>query len=348
MELEGQQSAFAEADKPLSADIDERLEKLYRENLKLTEDVQSIIEGNSHGTHLLDSITILAGLRGASEEAAAMAAVSQHQSSQNSSSRSANGKLKRAPLKGGAGGKNAGASIAMTTAAMAAVPVTASLEDGELESAAPSPMRISLSANPSRLSAKDKSSRAGSIPTTREASVKIEDGAESVASSADGANSTATGKASSAGGRPTNRLVLRQGEVVFCRHDPKNYDSRKGDAPEGEGILCRVTSVIGEGKQRRYEVQDADPSGETPPPQRASVSQLIQIPETNKGLFDLGHKRKVLAEYPDTTTFYKAEVAEEWLARKAHVVERGQFVKLNFHEDDVVREVERRFVLTEK
>ena len=37
----------------------------------------------------------------------------------------------------------------------------------------------------------------------------------------------------------------------------KNFAS-KAEPPDGEGILCRVTSVIGEGKQRRYEVQDAD------------------------------------------------------------------------------------------
>nr|POE75579.1 saga-associated factor 29 [Quercus suber] len=341
VEYEGQQAALKEANKPLSGDLDEKLEKLYRENLKLAEDVQHIIEGKSHDTHLLDSIKILAAMREASEEA--MAAISQHQASQNLSSRAANGKSKRAPPKGGGGGKNGA-----VPAPAIPTPVAASLEEGEVESAAPSP-RISLGVNASRLPGKDKSSRAGSIPATRETSVKIEDGAESVASSADGANSTATGKLSSAGGRNTTRLVLRQGEVVFCRHDPKNYDAKKVEQPEGEGILCRVTAVIGEGKQRRYEVQDEeDPTGEPPKPQRASVSQLIQIPESNKGLSDLGHKRKVLAQYPDTTTFYKAEVAEEWLVKKAHVGGRGQYVKLNFQDDVTVREVERRFVLTEK
>ena len=52
-------------------------------------------------------------------------------------------------------------------------------EDGADDSAAPSP-RITLG-QASRLGAKDKSSRAGSIPATRETSVKIEDGVESVA-----------------------------------------------------------------------------------------------------------------------------------------------------------------------
>ena len=77
----------------------------------------------------------------------------------------------------------------------------------------------------------------------------------------------------------------------------------KGRAQEGEGILCRVTNVIGEGKQRRYEIQDADPdpvpgSNDLPPPYRASVAHLVPIPGENKGLQDLGKGRNVLAQYP--------------------------------------------------
>lgn len=298
--------------------------------------------------NLLDSIKILAGLREASEESLAQLASTQtHRAAAASSSRS---KPKKASSKS--------ASVAAATAAAAP-----NLPDDadEATSAAPSP-RISLTPAANRL-AKDKSSRAGSIPTTRETSVKIEDGAESVASSTDAPSSTTGGptntntnklstggggggSASSAASRPlTNRLVLSKGEIVFCRHDPKNYDPKKGEAPEGEGILCRVTAVIGEGKQRRYEVQDADTSGDPPPPQRASVSQLIQIPGGNKGLSDLGKGRGVLAQYPDTTTFYKAEVSEGW---RNGGDRGGGMVRLNFQDDEVSREVERRFVLTEK
>ena len=274
--------------------------------------------------NLLDSLKILAGLREASEEATAQSQVSQP------TQRAASGKLSRGNKKG---------SIKASTAA------APSTEDADEVSAAPSP-RISLA---NRYS-KDKSSRAGSVTATRETSVKIEDGAESVASSADGV-STATGPTTSskAGpGRPSNRLVLSKGEIVFCRHDLKNYDSKK-EAPEGEGILCQVTAVIGEGKQRRYEVQDADTSGDPPPPQRASVSQLIQIPVNNKGLSDLSKGKHVLAQYPDTTTFYKAEVSEPWRAKDGGASgEKGEWVRLNFQDDELAREVERRFVLTER
>ena len=316
IQVEAEQAALLEADKPADSTLDSRLENLYRENVKLCEEVLHILEGKSNDMNLLDSINILAGLRDASEESQ----VQQLQAPQ----RPAGGKLAR-PFKKGA------RSFAATTL---------STEDAE-EPAAPSPRF--------RLSAKDKS-RAGSLSTTREASVKAEDGAESVASSVDGA-STATGPTftvkSALGARPSNRLVLTKGEIVFCRHDPKNYDVKKGELPEGEGILCRVTAVIGEGKQRRYEVQDADTSGDPPPPQRASVSQLIQIPGSNKGLSDLLRGKHVLAQYPDTTTFYKAEVSEAWRAKDMGS-EKGATVRLNFQDDEQAREVERRFVLTEK
>lgn len=315
--------------------LDERLEKLYRENLKLCEEVQHIIEGKSNDMNLLDSIKILAGLREASE-AQETAAVQLAQGS-----RVASGKLNRGNKKGGASNK-----AAATSAATATLPS----EEIAAEPEVPSP-RLRLGTT-----TKDTKSRAGSaIPSTREVSVKIEaDGAESVASSADTSASATTktatanaygaaGTAGAAGGRATGRITLTKGEIVFCRHASIGAIKPGADPPEGEGILCRVTAVTGEGKQRRYEVQDADTTASNPPPapQRASVNQLIKIPETNSGLGNLGKGRGVLAMYPDTTTFYKAEVGEGWK-------EGGGAVRLNFQDDDVMREMERRFVLTEK
>lgn len=128
----------------------------------------------------------------------------------------------------------------------------------------------------------------------------------------------------------------------------------KTRASEGEGILCRVTSVIGEGKQRRYEIQDADPepdpvTGDLPNPYRASVAHLVPIPKSNEGLGDLSKGKGVLAQYPDTTTFYKAEVSSNWKAGAGG--ERGDFVRLRFEgeqEEGTWQEVERRFVLVDK
>jgi SAGA-associated factor 29 len=305
--------------KPSNAALDERLEKLYRENVRLCEEVQHMLQEDSDEMNLLTSLKILAALKHSSEDQMAQATVKELSSAQVEGKRTASGKLSRVK-KGGKGG--------------------AIVDDAEAE-AAPSP-RIHLSAR----TAKDKTSRQNSIPTTREASVKLEaDGAESVASSTDmpaSASTTATAAAKGSSTRTSNRLVLTKGEIVFCRHDSKTFTS-KAEPPDGEGILCRVTNVIGEGKQRRYEVQDADTSSDPPPPQRASVSQLIQIPELNRGLSDLTKGRQVLAEYPDTTTFYKADVQEAWKGDG-----KTEWVKLRFEDDEVPREVERRFVLTEK
>lgn len=297
------------------------LEKLYRENVKLSEEYTQIVNGKSHEMNLLDSIKVLAALRESSESATAQSSNSQPVQ------RNASGKLGRVNKKGNS-------SKASSTAA-----TQASREDPDDIPAAPSP-KIHL--NPSSRSTRDKPSRAGSVSHTRETSVKLEDGAESVASSADGVTaSSATGSAAAAGGsRPSNRIKLTKGEIVFCRHS--THSNTSADAPEGEGILCRVTSVIGDGKQRRYEVQDADTSIEPrPPPQRASIQQLIQIPEQNTGLPELAKGRNVLAQYPDTTTFYKAEVVEAWKSGAGDV-------RLKFEDDEMAREVERRFVLTEK
>jgi hypothetical protein len=75
-------------------------------------------------------------------------------------------------------------------------------------------------------------------------------------------------------------------------------DPKKRTNTEGEGILCRVTTVIGEGKQRRYEIIDADPDPPTPSmPYRASVNHLVPIPppSSNTTLPDLGKGKNVLA-----------------------------------------------------
>ncbi|KAL2016661.1 hypothetical protein VTK56DRAFT_3205 [Thermocarpiscus australiensis] len=77
-----------------------------------------------------------------------------------------------------------------------------------------------------------------------------------------------------------------------------------------EWMLGRVQQVLGEGKSRRYKVQDADP--DLPPDQRVeyrtSASSMIPIPAPGAELPELERGKTVLALYPDSTTFYKAEV----------------------------------------
>ncbi|GAB7366534.1 hypothetical protein MBLNU230_g8522t1 [Neophaeotheca triangularis] len=360
LEAESTQAALIEDNKPTDATLDDKLEKLYRENLKLCEEVQHILEGSSHDMPLLDSIKILAGLREASEESALAAlAVSQ------STHRSASSKNAR-PNKKSAGSLKASAS-------------TPAIDDDETPTtAAPSP-RIHLSANSRHNKTSEqtqqqpasKPSRASSLIPTRETSVKLEEGAETPHSTTTSTTPTASTKnpapadpppttapqaattttATTTSTRPP-RLSLKLNEIVFHRH--------KDPSAEGEGILCRVTSVIGEGKQRRYEIQDVDASSPNqPPPMRASVANLMQIPQTNRGLGDLAKGRQVLAQYPDTTTFYRAEVSVGWSSGVLEAAAGGEgegeegrkgLVRLRFEgeTEDILSEVERRFVLTEK
>ncbi|EKG20953.1 SAGA-associated factor 29 [Macrophomina phaseolina MS6] len=182
-------------------------------------------------------------------------------------------------------------------------------------------------------------SRSTSVGAGRETSVKVEDGNDSMDSV----------KVSTIGDR--HRLSV--GTEVFYRNKQKNT--------EGEGILCSVTSVIGEGKQRRYEIIDSDPDPSTPlQPYRASVNNLVPIPATNAGLSELPLRKNVLAVYPGTTTFYKAEVvasrAGKGLKKDGKEIGgalgelREGYVRLRFEgEDEADREmdVERRYVLPE-
>ena len=323
----------SDLEKPSDASLDDRLEVLYRENVKLSEEISHIIEGKSDDMNLLDSIKVLQGLREASEDVS----LSASQSGVRSISASAKQRGTAVPKRKSGGASSLGHDGAD--------------DDG---SAAPSP-RVSggrLTAGPG---AKDKqrgSSAQPSIASTREVSVKIEDGAESVASS-DVASagvempSNMSANGSSGSVEPANRvrLTLSVGAMVYYRN--------KGRAQEGEGILCRVTNVIGEGKQRRYEIQDADPDpgqAEGQAPYRASVSHLVPIPMSNVGLQDLPKGKNVLAQYPDTTTFYKAEVSTMWKAKDIGT-DKGDLVRLRFEgetEDTKEQEVERRFVLVEK
>ncbi|KAF2470241.1 uncharacterized protein BDR25DRAFT_288052 [Lindgomyces ingoldianus] len=188
----------------------------------------------------------------------------------------------------------------------------------------PSP-KVMINTTKDRLM-KQVGSRASSVPAVRESSVKVED--------AEGADQT---KAHD----PKPRLTV---------HTEVLYRNNKSRSLEGEGILCRVTSVIGEGKQRRYEIIDSDPDPPVPAqPYRASVNHLIPIPpaNTNASLADLKTGKHVLALYPGTTTFYKAEVVAGWSAKGIP----EEYVRLRFEgEDEADREmnVERRFVLPDR
>jgi SAGA-associated factor 29 len=107
-------------------------------------------------------------------------------------------------------------------------------------------------------------------------------------------------------------------------------------------MLGKVQQVLGEGKSRRYKVQDADP--DLPPDQRVeyrtSASSMIPIPASGVELPELEKSKTVLALYPDSTTFYKAEVmAADPVAGKVSLRFEGE-------ENNVTLQlVDRRFVV---
>lgn len=147
------------------------------------------------------------------------------------------------------------------------------------------------------------------------------------------------GTPSEASERPSKpKIVYAQNEeVAFKRKTPAKPE-------EQDWILGKVSRVIGEGKSRRYEVEDPFPDTTNPGPvmYKSSASQMVPIPPEGAPLEDYEIGKRVLALYPDTTTFYRAEV-------KA-MLNGGKEVQLLF-EDEAAGElkvVTRRLVLDHK
>ena len=88
------------------------------------------------------------------------------------------------------------------------------------------------------------------------------------------------------------------------------YHLPKAKQADAEWIQCNVVRVIGDYPKQRYEVQDPEPDehGNLSQMYKANASSLILIPEDSAGLPPLAPGTQVLARYPETTTFYKAEV----------------------------------------
>jgi SAGA-associated factor 29 len=136
------------------------------------------------------------------------------------------------------------------------------------------------------------------------------------------------------------KVVFAVGEeVAFKRKIPGKMD-------EQDWIQGIVTRVIGEGKSRRYDVQDPFPEGAATKPgeftYKSSASQMVPIPPAGTPLGDYELGKAVLALYPETTTFYRAEV-------KA-MLDGGANVQLLFEDEaaGALKIVERRMVLDHK
>lgn len=202
-------------------------------------------------------------------------------------------------------------------------------DNGNMDSSAAASPKVSIPAT-SRLKGTSTNSRAGSVPAGRETSVKVEDSANNAPPLESGIDI-----------RDRSRLTVGM-EVL--------YRKKAKDSSDGEGILCVIHSIIGEGKQRRYEIRDVDPDSAESIPYRAGLQQMTPIPPAGMTLPDLPLKKGVLALYPQTETFYKAEVVPA-LKKGSGGGETGTpvgYVRLKFEgEEELGKEldVERRYVL---
>ncbi|KAF4968941.1 hypothetical protein FZEAL_10321 [Fusarium zealandicum] len=132
-------------------------------------------------------------------------------------------------------------------------------------------------------------------------------------------------------------------KVIFSKGDAVAFKPRALNGDQiSDWILGEVAAVLGEGKSRRYKVLDIEPEDQSKQKEyRSSASSMIPItPESQAStLKDWEPGKVVLALYPNTTTFYKAEV---------HSMDGDGKVNMRFEgENDLttLQQVERRFVI---
>lgn len=130
-----------------------------------------------------------------------------------------------------------------------------------------------------------------------------------------------------------SKVIFSKGEEVAFKPKPQNNEPT-------DWILGVVQDVRGEGKSRRYRVLDADVDENGKQKEfRSSASSMIGIPKEGTSLQPLDPAKTVLALYPATTTFYKAEV---------HGMDVDGKVNLKFEGEEssnTVQAVARRYVV---
>ncbi|KAI1322143.1 hypothetical protein F5Y16DRAFT_53443 [Xylariaceae sp. FL0255] len=127
----------------------------------------------------------------------------------------------------------------------------------------------------------------------------------------------------------------------FVKNDEVAFKPKPNGDETAEWILGIVHEVKGEGKRRSYKVLDADVDDENHHQKDFSMkaAQMILIPKEGSILPPLEKGTLVLALYPMTTTFYKAEVIG---------MDGSEKVNLKFEGEDssnTTQAVVRRYVL---
>lgn len=213
----------------------------------------------------------------------------------------------------GAGAARSAASSRPTREREREREATASSSVYDLDAAGESPVRSPIGSSSRRFT--DRSSTRDSMPPH-----------------SDSAEPPSTGTAQS----------QMKSKVNFSKGDAVAFRSKQVSASESvDWILGEVAQVIGDGKTRRYKVMDIEPEESSKQREfRTSASNMIPIaPEAQAESLPPWEAGKiVLALYPQTTTFYRAEVINT----------REGKVNLRFEgESDSAtqQQVERRFVV---
>ncbi|KAI5925198.1 SAGA-associated factor 29 [Camillea tinctor] len=121
--------------------------------------------------------------------------------------------------------------------------------------------------------------------------------------------STPAAKAGSAEPQSGQVASTNRSKQTFAKDDEVAFKPKPANNEQTDWILGIVQEVRGEGKSRRYRVLDADVDENGHQKDfRTSASSMILIPKDGTALPPLDNGKVVLALYPNTTTFYKAEV----------------------------------------
>lgn len=138
----------------------------------------------------------------------------------------------------------------------------------------------------------------------------------------------------------SNRPKKRNLTDILQPGSPVAFKQPKSKGSDGDWIQCNIIRLMGDGPKAKCEVQDPEPDENGLPGQtyKTTIGNLIPVHRENTGLPPYPKGAVVLARYPETTTFYKAEVMNT----------RRDICMLRFEGEEEIEkltEVERRLVL---
>jgi len=295
-----QAAAAVKTNARISAATLSSLDELTRKGVKNADQISSNIG------RLVEQLTILKGVQLAKETAAEAAA-----------------------------GPPPGSRTSMNSRAREPKPDTSLYDfDADGDGAIPSP----VSSSARKLG--DRGSNRDSMPPKAESVEPQGPSSGGSGSAAGGPAVSASAAAAAAAAAAAN--ALSRTKVVFNKGQEVAFKPKLNGEATSDWILGEVAQVLGEGKSRRYKVLDVDPDENVAQKEyRSSASSMISITPKSQApslpQWDVG--KTVLALYPNTTTFYKAEVMGTAADGRVNLRFDGE------NDSTTMQQVERRFVI---